>query len=207
MLECGTQCSVESVFSSSEESRVGAYALSRVANRPRVRGMRMDIKRSLMPTGGSVNDGSREARTAKSTPWMRGEPKGLPFKWKRKPLPLLLEILQQRDGFHWVQLCRCCSAGAQQQPKLYAAVVSYYLRCWEEYIHSMQQRKVFFFVFCIFIYFFHVSTPEWDCPTNVAIVVNVWLHCPCHVVAPAILQCLIVPLCSSRGCCVVLAVS
>jgi len=38
-------------------------------------------------------------------------------------------------------------------------------------------------------------------------VVNVWLHCPCHVVAPAILQSLIVLLCSSRGCCVVLAVS
>ena len=36
---------------------------------------------------------------------------------------------------------------------------------------------------------------------------NVWLPCPCHVVAPAILQCLIVPLCSPRGCCVVLAVS
>ena len=39
------------------------------------------------------------------------------------------------------------------------------------------------------------------------IVVNVWLPCPCHVVAPAILQSLIVPLCSLRGCCVVLAVS
>ena len=38
-------------------------------------------------------------------------------------------------------------------------------------------------------------------------VVNVWLPCPCHVVAPAILQSLIVPLCSPRGCCVVLAVS
>jgi len=39
------------------------------------------------------------------------------------------------------------------------------------------------------------------------IVVNVWLLCPSHVVAPAILQSLIVPLCSPRGCCVVLAVS
>ena len=38
-------------------------------------------------------------------------------------------------------------------------------------------------------------------------VVNVWLPCPWHVVAPAILQSLIVPLCSPRGCCVVLAVS
>jgi len=38
-------------------------------------------------------------------------------------------------------------------------------------------------------------------------VVNVWLHCPCHVGAPALLQSLIVLLCSSRGCCVVLAVS
>jgi len=37
-------------------------------------------------------------------------------------------------------------------------------------------------------------------------VVNVWLPCPCHVVAPAILQSF-VPLCSPRGCCVVLAVS
>ena len=37
--------------------------------------------------------------------------------------------------------------------------------------------------------------------------VNVWLLCRCHVVAPAILQSLIVPLCSPRGCCVVLAVS
>ena len=36
---------------------------------------------------------------------------------------------------------------------------------------------------------------------------NVWLPCPCHVVAPAILQSLIVPLCSPCGCCVVLAVS
>ena len=36
---------------------------------------------------------------------------------------------------------------------------------------------------------------------------NVWLPCPCHVVAPAILQSLIVPLCSPRGFCVVLAVS
>jgi len=55
-------------FSSSEESRIGAYALSRVANRPRVKGMRMDIKRSLMPTGDSINDGSREERAAKPTP-------------------------------------------------------------------------------------------------------------------------------------------
>ena len=31
--------------------------------------------------------------------------------------------------------------------------------------------------------------------------------CPCHVVAPAILQSLIEPLCSPLGCCVVLAVS
>ena len=38
-------------------------------------------------------------------------------------------------------------------------------------------------------------------------VVNVWLPCPCHVVAPAILKSLILPLCSPRGCCVVLAVS
>ena len=38
-------------------------------------------------------------------------------------------------------------------------------------------------------------------------VVNVWLLCRCHVVAPAILQSLIVPLCSPRSCCVVLAVS
>jgi len=38
-------------------------------------------------------------------------------------------------------------------------------------------------------------------------VVNVRLPCPCHVVAPAILQSLIVPLCSPCGCCVVLAVS
>ena len=38
-------------------------------------------------------------------------------------------------------------------------------------------------------------------------VVNVWLPCPCHVVAPAILQSLIVPLCSPRSCCIVLAVS
>ena len=38
-------------------------------------------------------------------------------------------------------------------------------------------------------------------------VVNVWLPCPCHVVAPAILQSLIVPLCSPRGSCVVLAIS
>ena len=38
-------------------------------------------------------------------------------------------------------------------------------------------------------------------------VVNVWLPCPCHVVAPAILQSLIGTLCSPRGCCVVLAVS
>jgi len=30
--------------------------------------MRMDIKRSLMPTGDSVNDGSKEERTAKPTP-------------------------------------------------------------------------------------------------------------------------------------------
>jgi len=37
--------------------------------------------------------------------------------------------------------------------------------------------------------------------------VNVRLPCPCHVVAPAILQSLIVPMCSPRGCCVVLAVS
>ena len=36
---------------------------------------------------------------------------------------------------------------------------------------------------------------------------NVWLPCPCYVVAPAILQSLIVPLCSPRGCCVVLVVS
>ena len=36
---------------------------------------------------------------------------------------------------------------------------------------------------------------------------NVGLPCPCYVVAPAILQSLIVPLCSPRGCCVVLAVS
>ena len=39
------------------------------------------------------------------------------------------------------------------------------------------------------------------------LVVNVWSPCPCHVVVPAILQSLIVPLCSPRGCCVVLAVS
>ena len=39
------------------------------------------------------------------------------------------------------------------------------------------------------------------------IVVNVWLPCPCHVVASAILQSLVVPLYSPRGCCVVLAVS
>ena len=36
---------------------------------------------------------------------------------------------------------------------------------------------------------------------------GVWLPCPCHVVAPAILQSLIVPLCSPRSCCVVFAVS
>ena len=36
---------------------------------------------------------------------------------------------------------------------------------------------------------------------------NVRLPCPCHVVAPAILQSLIVPMCSPSGCCVVLAVS
>ena len=42
---------------------------------------------------------------------------------------------------------------------------------------------------------------------TLAFVVNVWLPCPCHVVAHAILQSLIVPLCSPRGCCVVLAVS
>ena len=39
------------------------------------------------------------------------------------------------------------------------------------------------------------------------VVVNVWWPCPCHLVAPAILQSLIVPLCSPRGCGVVLAVS
>jgi len=39
------------------------------------------------------------------------------------------------------------------------------------------------------------------------VVVNVWLPCPCHVVAPAILQSLIVPLCSPHSCCVVLPVS
>jgi len=38
-------------------------------------------------------------------------------------------------------------------------------------------------------------------------VVNVWLPYPCHVVAPAILQSLIVHQCSPRGCCDVLAVS
>jgi len=37
--------------------------------------------------------------------------------------------------------------------------------------------------------------------------VNVWLLCHCHVVVPSILRSLIVPLCSPRGCCVVLAVS
>ena len=37
-------------------------------------------------------------------------------------------------------------------------------------------------------------------------VVNVWSPYPCHVVAPAILQSLIVPLRSPRGCCVALAV-
>ena len=43
--------------------------------------------------------------------------------------------------------------------------------------------------------------------TRSTLVVNVWLPCPSHAVAPAILQSLIVPLCSPRGCCVVLAVS
>jgi len=42
---------------------------------------------------------------------------------------------------------------------------------------------------------------------HLCFVVNVWLLCRCHVVAPAILQSLIVPLCSPRGCCVVVAVS
>ena len=87
--------------------------------------MRMVIKRSLMPTGDSVNDGSREERTTKPTPWMRGEPGGRPFLKKVYPLPLLSEILHQRDGFHWVQLCRCCSDGVQPQSKQYVPVVGY----------------------------------------------------------------------------------
>ena len=62
------QCSIESVFSSSEESRVGANALRSVANRPRVRGMHMDIKCSLMPPGDSVKDGKKEEWPAKPTP-------------------------------------------------------------------------------------------------------------------------------------------
>ena len=48
---------------------------------------------------------------------------------------------------------------------------------------------------------------SWRAPLFIHNVVNVWLPCPCHVVAPAILQSLIVPLCSPRGCCVVPAVS
>jgi len=79
-----------------------------------------------------------------------GNLEGDPSKRKCTHLPLLLEILRQRDGFHWVQLCRCSSAGVQQQPKQYVAVVGYYLRCREEYVHSMQQRKVIFLYFYFF---------------------------------------------------------
>jgi len=51
----------------------------------------------------------------------------------------------------------------------------------------------------------HVELKKRKC--DICCAVNVWLPCPCHVVAPAILQSLIVPLCSPRGCCVVLTVS
>ena len=54
---------------------------------------------------------------------------------------------------------------------------------------------------------FYSGGKEFSISRRKHVVVNVWLPCPCHVVAPAILQSLIVPLCSLRGCCVVLAVS
>jgi len=143
MLECGTQCSVESVFFFIRGVEGRSICTKQSGKSPRVKGMLMDIKRSLMPTGDSVNDGSREERTAKPTPWMRGEPGGRPF--QKKVYPPVTSVIDphHKDGFHWVQLWRCCSAGGQQQTK-YVAVLGYYLRCREVCVHSMQQRKVIF---------------------------------------------------------------
>jgi len=160
MLECGTQCSVESVFFSSEESRVGAYALSRVANRPRVKGKRMDIKRSLMPTGDSVNDGSREERTAKPTPWMQGEPRGRPFQKKVYPLPLLLESFIREMGF---TECSCVDVVAlefssnKSSTSLWSVIT-----CVVEKSTCIPCSNPEWFFCNLYFYFFHVSTAEWD---------------------------------------------
>ena len=47
----------------------------------------------------------------------------------------------------------------------------------------------------------YINVTKFECFNKILSVVNVWLPCPCHVVAPAILQSFIVPLCSPRGCC------
>ncbi len=63
-------------------SRVGAYALMRVANRFCARGMRHVISLSLMPIGDSGMRCSSLDFTAKPTPWLRREPLGTPFQKK-----------------------------------------------------------------------------------------------------------------------------
>ena len=83
--------------------------------------------------------------------------------------------------------------------------------------HCLQERIISFLQIMYTAKYSEVEASYKNCHTDIyfktKIVVAhcgecmIWLPCPCHVVAPAILQSLIVPLCSSRGCCVVLAVS
>jgi len=67
--------------------------------------------------------------------------------WNSKP-----SSINQRDGLRWVQLCRCCSAGVQQQPKQYDAEVGYYLRCREERVSYIPCSNAKW-LFCIFLFF------------------------------------------------------
>ncbi len=68
-------------------SRVGAYALMRVAKRFFAKGMRHVISLSLMPIGDSGMRYSSLDFTAKPTPWLRREPSGTPFQKKVYPAP------------------------------------------------------------------------------------------------------------------------